>query len=153
MEYVKFSLYFFLIHTFTYFIAGIINLQFSKRLYGGRGQLYKAFLRNMDDPKEVKSVNKKLIPVQLVRAVLMSIVLYPILDTLASLSFGSRFAFMAGLMFIYADFCSAVPFSNTLEGWIYMRPEFIKKKVFWTIQMEAVLYSLLFGLAAAWLLF
>ncbi|MFN6944651.1 MAG: hypothetical protein ACK4ND_06865 [Cytophagaceae bacterium] len=83
----------------------------------------------------------------------MSVVLYPVLHTLGELSIGIRFAFFFGIMFIYADFCSAVPFSNTLEGYIYMKPEFVKKKVFWTIQMEAVIYSLIFGALASWLLF
>ena len=53
---------------------------------------------------------------------------------------------------MYADFCSAIPFSNTLEGLIYMKPEFVRRRVFWAIQMEAVIYSLLFGLGAAWFL-
>ncbi len=141
-----------MIHTIVYYIAGAINYQFSKNLYGGRDQLYKSFLRNMSDPSEALNVNKKIIPIQLVRAVLMSIVLYPVLGVLGDLSFGLRFLFFGGIMFVYADFCSAIPFSNTLEGLIYMKPEFVKRKVFWTIQMEAVIYGLLFGLAASWLL-
>ena len=152
MEYVKFTSLFFVIHTIAYYVAGVINYQFSKKLYGGRDQLYKSFLRNMSDPSEALNVNKKIIPVQLIRALLMSVVLYPVLDVLGDFSFGMKFLFFGGLMFVYADFCSAIPFSNTLEGLIYMKPEFVEKKVFWTIQMEAVIYSLLFGLAAGWLL-
>ena len=153
MEYIKFSLLFFVVHTITYYIAGIINFQFSKRLYGGRDQLFQPFLRNMSDLKEVKTVNKKIIPVQLIRAILMSVVLYPVIGFLGDLSFGLRFLFMGGIMFVYADFCSAIPFSNTLEGLIYMKPEFVKPRVFWTIQMEAIIYGVIFGLAASWLLF
>ena len=152
MEYLRFTLLFFVIHTIAYYIAGAINYQFSKKLYGGRDQLYKSFLRNMSNPSEAINVNKKIIPVQLVRAVFMSIVLYPVLGVLGDLSFGLKSLFFGGLMFVYADFCSAIPFSNTLEGLIYMKPEFVKRKVFWTIQMEAIIYSLLFGLAASWLL-
>ncbi|TVR70678.1 MAG: hypothetical protein EA408_10715 [Marinilabiliales bacterium] len=152
MEYAKFTLLFFVIHTIAYYIAGVINYQFSKKLYGGRDQLYKSFLRNMSDSSEALNVNKKIIPVQLVRAIFMSVVLYPVLGVLGDLSFGLKFLFFGGLMFVYADFCSAIPFSNTLEGLIYMKPEFVKRKVFWTIQMEAVIYSVLFGLAAGWLL-
>lgn len=153
MEYITFSFFFFLIHTISYYVAGIINYQFSQKMYGGRDHLYKSFLRNMSDPKEALMVNMKIIPVQLVRAFFMSIVLYPVLGRLAELSFGLRFAFMGGLMFVYADFCSAIPFSNTLEGLIYMKPEFTKRKIFWTIQMEAIIYSLIFGAAASRLLF
>jgi hypothetical protein len=153
MEYIRFTLLFFLIHTIAYYIAGIINYQFSGKLYGGRDQLYKSFLRNMSDPKEAGGVNKKILPVQMIRAVLMSVVLYPVIGYLGELSFGLRFLFMGGLMFIYADFCSAIPFSNTLEGLIYMKPEYVKSRIFWTIQMEAIIYSILFGLAAGWFLF
>jgi hypothetical protein len=153
MEYIRFTLLFFVIHTITYYIAGAINYQFSKKLYGGRDQLYRSFLRNMSDPKEALGVNKRIIPVQVVRAILMSVVLYPVIGFVGDLSFAIRFLFMGGLMFVYADFCSAIPFSNTLEGLIYMKPEFVKPKVFWTIQMEAIIYSIIFGLAASWLLF
>ncbi len=152
MEYVKFTSLFFVIHTIAYYVAGVINYQFSKKLYGGRDQLYKSFLRNMSDTSEALNVNKKIIPVQLLRALLMSVVLYPVHSVLGDLSFGMKFLFFGGLMFVYADLCSAIPFSNTLEGLIYMKPRFVKRKVFWTIQMEAVIYSLLFGLAAGWLL-
>jgi hypothetical protein len=82
----------------------------------------------------------------------MSIVLYPVIGVPGDLSFGLKSLFFGGLMFVYADFCSAIPFSNTPEGLIYMKPEFVKRKVFWTIQTEAVIYSVLFGLAASWLL-
>ncbi len=153
MEIIRFTFLFFIIHTITYYIAGIINLQFSKKLYGGRNQLYKSFLRNISDPNEASSVNKKILPVQMIRAILMSVVLYPVIGFLGELSFGLRFLFMGGLMFIYADFCSAIPFSNTLEGIIYMKPKYVKPRVFWTIQMEAIVYSILFGLAAGWFLF
>ena len=153
MEYIRFTLLFFVIHTITYYIAGLINYQFSKRLYGGRDQLYKPFLRNMADTSEAIGVNKKIIPVQLIRAIFMSAVLYPVIGFVGDLSFGIRFLFMGGLMFVYADFCSAIPFSNTLEGVIYMKPEFVKPRVFWTIQMEAIIYSVIFGLATSWLLF
>ena len=83
----------------------------------------------------------------------MSVVLYPILPFLDELSFGMRFLFMVGLMFIYADFSSAIPFSNTIEGLVYLKKEFVAKKVFWTIQLEAIIYSIMFGLLSAWLLF
>jgi len=82
----------------------------------------------------------------------MSLVLYPILPYLKELSFGMQFLFMGGLMFVYADFSSAVPFSNTIEGLVYLKKTFVKKKVFWTIQFEAILYSTLFGLLSAWII-
>ncbi len=60
------------------------------------------------------------------RSILMSVVLYPVLGMLVELSFGLKFLFFGGLMFVYPKF-------------IRMKPDFVKRKVFWTIQMEAVI--------------
>lgn len=83
----------------------------------------------------------------------MSVVLYPVLPFIKELSFAMQFIFMASLMFVYADFAGAIPFSNTIDGIVYLKKEFVRKRIFWTIQLEAVLYSVLFGLLSAWMLF
>lgn len=62
-------------------------------------------------------------------------------------------AFLAGLMFVYTDLASATPFSNNIEGLVYLKRRFTTRDVFWRIQAEAVMYSVLFGAFAAWLLF
>ncbi len=150
--YIIFSLLFFVIHFVCYTLAGIIDLQLAKKMYAGKNRLYKSFFRDMDDKKESLRISKLLIPSQFIRALLMSLVLYPVLPFLEGLSFGMQFIFMASLMFVYADFASAIPFSNTIEGLLYLKKEFVEKRVFWTIQLEAILYSLMFGLLSAWLL-
>lgn len=152
LYYVQFSLLFFVIHFACYVIAGIIDKQLAKKMYEGKERLYKSFFRDMEDKKESTRIAKLLIPSQLIRSILMSAVLYPVLPFLEELPFGLQFLFMAGLMFVYADFSSAVPFSNTIEGLVYLKKEFVRKKVFWTIQLEAILYSTLFGLFSSWLL-
>lgn len=153
MLYLKFSLTFFIIHFVCYILAGIIDLQLAKKIYKGKNRLYKSFFRNMEDKSESFRISKLLIPSQLTRALLMSAVLYPILPYLTQLPFEIKFIFMASLMFVYADFASAVPFSNTIEGILYLKKEFVRKKIFWTIQLEAIIYSLLFGLLSAFFLF
>ena len=150
--YIIFSLLFFVIHFVCYTLAGIIDLQLAKKMYSGKNRLYKSFFRDMDDKKESLRISKLMIPSQFIRAILMSLVLYPVLPFLEDLSFGMQFIFMASLMFVYADFASAIPFSNTIEGLVYLKKEFVEKRVFWTIQLEAILYSLMFGLLSAWLL-
>lgn len=152
MDYVFFSLFFFLIHLLCYVIAGLVDLQFSRRLYSGKGRLYESFMRDTEDLAESTRIAKLLVPAQFIRAVLMSLVLYPILPYLRELTNGVQFIFMASLMFVYADFASAVPFSNTIEGLVYMKKEFVRKRVFLIIQLEAIFYSLLFGLLSAWFL-
>lgn len=153
ITYVKFSLLFFIIHLVCYTIAGVIDFQLAKKMYSGKNRLYKSFFRDMDDKKESMRIAGLLIPSQFVRGIIMSIVLYPILPYLKELSFVMQFIFMGSLMFVYADFASAIPFSNTIEGIVYLKKEFVAKRVFWTIQLEAVLYSIMFGLLSAWLLF
>ncbi len=107
----------------------------------------------MSSDKETFRILKLLVPSQILRAVLMSVVLYPIIPFLQELSFLMQFLFMGGLMFVYADFASAIPFSNTIEGIVYLKKKFVEKKVFWTIQLEAIIYSVLFGLLSALFLF
>jgi uncharacterized membrane protein YvlD (DUF360 family) len=152
MEYIQFTAIFFAIHFGCYVIAGVVDLQFAKKVYSGKDRLFKGFFRDMDDKRESRRISKWLIGSQLVRAILMSMVLYPVLPYLYDLSFAMQFLIMGGLMFIYADFASAIPFSNTIEGLVYLKKEFVTQRVFWTIQFEAILYSVLFGLLSAWLL-
>jgi hypothetical protein len=153
MGYLTFSALFTAAHIVAYMAAGAITLHlFYKPLHGGKDALYGAFLRDHDDPDERKRLGRVLLPSQLARGVLMSIVLYPVLGTLGDLSFGLQFAFLAGLMYIYTDLASAVPFSNTIEGVVYMKPTFIRE-AFWKTQGESAIYSVLMGTAGAMLLF
>ncbi len=130
-------------------VAGAIDFKLAQEMYSGKDRLYKSFFRDMEDEQESNRIAKLLFPSQLIRSLLMSVVLYPVLPFLKELSFFLQFAFMAGLVFVYADFSSAIPFSNTIEGLVYLKKEFVQKKVFWTIQLEAIIYSLLFGLLSA----
>ena len=150
-EYIIFSLLFFIIHLVCYVIAGVIDLQLAGKVYSGKNRLFKSFFRDMDDKQESKRIARLLVPSQFIRAIIMSMVLYPVLPFLRDLSFGMQFIFMASLMFVYADFASAVPFSNTIEGMVYLKKEFVRKRIFWTIQFETILYSIMFGLLAAWI--
>jgi hypothetical protein len=56
-------------------------------------------------------------------------------------------------MFVYSDLAAATPFPNTIEGLVFLRKRFITPDAFFRIQSEAILYSLLFGGFATWLLF
>jgi hypothetical protein len=154
MRYLWFSLGFFLIHLGAYVVAGVLNQQLlSKHLYGGENALLAPFFRDMEKTEEQRRSGRLMVPAQLTRALLMSVVLYPLLVPIGELPYGLRFAFLGGLMFVYADLASATPFSNNIEGLVYLKPEFTTWDVFLRIQSEAVVYSLLFGGVTAWLLF
>lgn len=152
MEYIKFSLLFMLVHTGAYFIAGMLAYRISRDLYHGENRLLD-FLKDMADPAENARVAKLTLPLQLVRGLVLSLVLYPILGLLGDLSYPLRFVFLAGLMFVYTDFASAVPFPHNVEGVIYMKERYLKKSAFWKLQFEMIVFSLLFGLVSSWLLF
>ncbi|MDG6222058.1 MAG: hypothetical protein IAX21_08105 [Candidatus Bathyarchaeota archaeon] len=151
-EYIMFSFWFIVIHTGAYTIAGMIALKISGNLYEEKNRVMD-YLRNMSDEKESKHVNKYFIPAQLIRGLLLSVVLYPILGLLGEITFPLRFAFLSGLMFIYTDFASAIPFSNNIEGFVYMKKRYLKMDSFWKLYLETIMYSLIFGFLAAWYLF
>lgn len=154
MDYVWFTLGFFVIHLIAYVVAGVLNQQLlSKEIYGGEQPLFAPFFRTWDEPDERRRQGRLMVPAQLARAVLMAIVLFPLLPAIADLSFGMRFAFLAGLMFVYTDLAAATPFANNIEGLVYLKPRFTTSDVFWRIQAEAIVYSLIFGGSAAVLLF
>ena len=150
--YLIFTLSFFFIHFICYITAGVIDLKLAKKMYSGKDRLYRSFFRDMANEKESMRIAKLLLPSQFLRAVLMSAVLFPILPFLQEMTFEMQAVFMGGLMFVYADLASAIPFSNTIEGLVYLKKEFVAKNVFWTIQLEAIIYSIMFGLLSAILL-
>jgi hypothetical protein len=130
----------------------VIELQFADFIYGGEERRVD-FVRDMTIPEESTRIGLVFLPAQLARGVLMAIVLLPLLGAIGDLTYGVRVAFLAGLMFVYADLASAVPFPNTIEGLVYLKEEYVSADVFLTVQFEAVVYSLLFGLAAGRFLF
>ena len=152
VDYAVFIVGFTIIHTIAYTVAGMIELQFADYIYGGEERRVD-FVRDMTIPEESTRIGLVFLPAQLVRGVLMAIVLLPLFDAIGNLTYGIRVAFLAGLMFVYADLASAVPFPNTIEGLVYLETEYISHDSFLTIQFEALLYSLLFGLSAGWFLF
>jgi hypothetical protein len=153
VDYVWFSVWFTLIHLGAYIVAGVVSLRFTRDLYQGDDALFAPFLRDVGEPAEKQRQGIVMWPAQMARGVLMSLVLYPILTPLTELSFLMRFGFLAGLMLVYTDIAAATPFSNTIEGLVYMKRRFVRPNVFWRIQSEAVAYSLLFAGFAAWLVF
>jgi len=154
MEYILFSLWFTLIHTGTYTLAGMAALNISRDLYEGEQRLLD-FLIDMSEGEKDESgrVKRFFLPAQLLRGLLMSLVLYPVMPLLGDISFAARFAFFFGLMFIYTDFAGAVPFPHNIEGFVYMKSRYLQKKMVWKLYFEIIIYSLLFAFFVAWLLF
>jgi hypothetical protein len=153
VRYVWFTAGFFGVHLAAYVIAGVLTQLWSKDIYHGPEALLHPVLRDVSEEAERLRQGKLMVPAQLVRALLMSVVLYPLLDALGELAYPVRALVLGGLMLVYADVASASPFPNTIEGLVYLRERYITASAFWRLQSEAVIYSLLFGPTAAWLLF
>jgi hypothetical protein len=152
MSYLTFTFWFTIIHTGAYILAGVVALKISKDIYESK-ERYADFLRDMGDPAESRHVQKTFIPAQLVRGIIMSLVLYPVLEALTEISFLARFFFFAGLMFVYTEISSSVPFPTNIEGFVYMKQKFIQANKIWKFWLEIIIYSIIFALPTAGFLF
>ncbi len=152
MEYLLFSLWFTLIHLLSYMTAGMLALRISKDIYEGKSRLMD-YHRDMSDDVESKHVHKWFIPGQILRGLLLSIILYPVIGPLGELTFVMRYAFFAGLMFVYTHLACAAPCPDNIEGFVYMKKRYITKSSFFKFQYEMVIYSLLFGFLVSYFLF
>lgn len=141
MTYVLFSFWFTLIHVVAYTIAGALALSFSKDIYEGKQRLM-TYLRDMKVERESKHVVKWFLLAQVVRGLLLSFVLYPILPLLKELGFGSQFAFITGLLFIYTHLACAAPCPDNIEGFVYLKEQFFSKSTFLRFQAEMLIYTL-----------
>ncbi|MFW6104763.1 MAG: hypothetical protein ACOC6I_02865, partial [Candidatus Bipolaricaulota bacterium] len=149
MDYLFFSLAFMGLHVLAYMGAGMIAYNFSSDLYQGKERLMD-FLIDPEEEGEGSFTLRKVIPAQIIRGLIMSVVLYPVLGYLSEISFLTQFLFFGGLMFVYTDLSSADPFPSSIEGWVYMKKDYLSKKAFWKFQTEMIIYSGIFGLMVAW---
>lgn len=137
-------------HTVTYFVAGAIAYPLlTKEFYLGANPIFATFFRTEADPELWNHVTTWFIPVQVLRGLLLSAVLYPFYDILTGWSYQKRFLSIAGLYIVVGFWAAAVAAPGTLEGMVYMRPE-ITSYAHIKVQPEIVAQGL--GLAAwiAW---
>ncbi|MCP1715462.1 hypothetical protein J2T58_001327 [Methanocalculus alkaliphilus] len=151
-EYLRFSLLFMLIHAGAYMIAGALILRVSSDIYEGKSRLMD-YLNDMSVAEEAGHVTRWFLPGNLLRGLLLSLVLYPILTPLGELDPILRFLFFFGLAFVYTHIGSAAPCPDNIEGLIYMKRKYLSRSGFLKFQSEMLLYSLIFAAGAAWLLF
>lgn len=151
-DYLIFIIGFIIIHTLAYIVAGAIALKMSGDLYREQARVMD-FNRDMSNKRESSHVEKYFIPAQIIRGLLMAIVLIPIVNLLGGISFIPRFAFLAGIMIIYADLACANPFSHNIEGFVYMKERYLDRKILPKLYFETFTHGILFGILSAWLLF
>ena len=145
MSVFKFILWFELAHIIAYIVAGVIALSISKDIYEDKNRLC-TFMRDMKNPKENKRIGMLFIPAQILRALLMSLVLLPVVDYLITFSFFQQFIFFSSLMFIFTHIAAVSPFIDNIEGLVYFKKEYIKKGTFIKFQLEMIIYSVIFSI-------
>ncbi len=152
MGYLIFSFWFTLIHVASYTLAGVLALRISKDIYEGKSRLMD-YLKDMSVDAESRHVQKWFLPAQILRGLLLSIIIYPILGPLGELDLGLRFAFFAGLMFIYTHLACAAPCPDNIEGFVYLKERYMTRSSFFKFQLEMAIYSLLVGFLVSYFLF
>ena len=148
---IRFILVFILAHVIAYWIAGIIAyFSLYKPFFEGEEALLACYMRMADDPVLWPHVMKWQIPGQVLRGFLFAIVMLPFLNTWKDWRFGKRtWTILAGY-FILTHFAATAPSGSNIEGFIYMRPEFVEAG-FWKGQPEAIIHGLLMStIVAAW---
>src|SRR6056297_1175870 len=145
MSPIKFILWFQLANIVAYIVAGVIALSISKDIYEDKNRLC-TFMRDMKNPSENKRISILFIPAQVLRALLMSLVLLPLVDYLITFSFLKQIIFFSALMFVFTHIAAVSPFLDNIEGLVYFKKDYIKKEAFLKFQLEMVIYSLIFGI-------
>jgi hypothetical protein len=129
-------------HVTTYFLAGAIAYPLlTKDFYTGPNPVFASFMRTEAEPELWSHVVRWFLPAQILRGLLIAGVLYPLLDTLKSWSFGRRFLLLAGLYIVLGFWAATVAAPGTIEGMVYLRP-FITPYAHLAVQPEIVLQGL-----------
>ena len=139
-------------HTVTYFLVGAAAyFLLTKDLYAGPDAPFRTFMRTEDEPELWSHVMTWFLPGQILRGLLMSVVLLPLLDTLLEWSWRRRALVIAGLYLGFGFWGATVAAPGTIEGLIYLRPE-ITYGIHLEVQPEIVLQGLAFAVwLAVWL--
>jgi hypothetical protein len=141
------------IYSLAYLIAGSIAYQlFTKQFYVGDTQIFTSYLRSEANPAEWAHTNMWLIPGLLFRAVLISLVLLPFVETLKKMMFLKRVGVVFAFMFILTHIAAAAPSPSNIEGFIYMKPQLISVNSFLLTQPEMIAQCMIFALALAWVI-
>jgi hypothetical protein len=139
------------VHAATYFLVGAMAYQLlTKHFYEGPDPLFARFMRTPAEPDAWAHVMRWFLPAQLLRGALMGLALAPFLETLAARPWRRRALALAGVYLVFGFWGTAVAAPGTIEGLVYLRPEF-DARVHLLVQPEILAQALLWAAAlAAW---
>jgi hypothetical protein len=141
------------VYSFVYLVVGGVAYQLiTKQFYVGDNPIFTTYLRSESNPVEWAHTNIWLVPGLLARAILISLVLLPFVETLKKITFSKRVGLLFALMFVLTHIAAAAPSPSNIEGLIYMKSQLVSVKSFLLTQPEMIFQCLLFALGLAWII-
>ena len=130
----------------TTFAVGIIAYPLlTKDLFEDPDSVLARIYRTQAEPELWDAVYVWIVPVQIVRAFLIALVLYPFYDTLNAWGYWKRFISIAGLLVLLGHLAGS---SGIIEGLYMLRPEFVTPEILFRSLPEPIVQGVLI---AAWL--
>lgn len=133
------------IHIIAYMLAGMITYPFVHKGH----PIYDHYLRK-EGEEEWNKTMKFLLPTQIARGLLLSLVFFPVLSFLKDQSILLNITFLFGVLFIVGGLASQIPFPGNLEGFVYVRDKFQKERL--KFHLEDLIYCPMVSVAVASLL-
>lgn len=147
----RFIVKFVIVQFVTYVITGIIAFNtFMVEAYTGPDALFSAFLITTDDP-EWNNLVMKIIPIQIIRGLLLGMIFYSLSKSLRSMSYRRRFIMFLGFYFVLGFLAGPAIGPGTLEGMIYMLPQYSPKGHFLVLCEMALQSIMLSAWMAYWM--
>lgn len=142
-----------IIYFLAYLLAGAIAYQLlTKQFYVGNDPIFTAYLRSESNPSEWAHTNLWIVPGLLTRALLISLVLLPFVETLKKMAFWKRGGVLFALLFVLIHIAAAAPSPSNIEGLIYMKSQLTGAIPFLLTQPEMIAQCLLFAFGLSWTL-
>lgn len=130
----------------TTFVVGVFAYPLlTKDLFVNPDSALARIYRTQAEPELWNAVYVWILPVQIVRAFLIALVLYPFYDTLNGWGYWKRFISIAGLLVLLGHLAGS---SGIIEGLYMLRPEFVTPEIFLRSLPEPIVQGVLI---AAWL--
>ena len=128
------------------FAVGLIAYPLlTKDLFEDPDSILTKIFRTPAEPDLWNKVFIWILPVQILRAFLIAVVLYPFFDTLIGWRYWKRFLSIAGLLVVLGHLAGS---SGIIEGLVMMRPEFVTPHILLKTLPEPIIQGLVIS---AWL--
>lgn len=144
-RYLLFVLFFTVAHILTYLVVGALAYEsITKQFYQGEVPTF-IFMRTESDPQLWAHAMRWMIPGQVIRGIIMGLALLPFMAVLIRSSVLKRGLIISLIYFVFSHLSAAGPTTSNIEGFIYLRPEYLTARSFLLTQPEIVVQSLALG--------